>query len=222
MEALRRRRARRRRMARAAMVVACAASVLAGCRQRPGQPTAPVPVRATPVPTPPANADALDCPTATSCFLVAAFAWSDLYHWDGSSWSRLPIDEPAPTPWPVSALSCPTATVCFLVRTSPDDSRLRFERWDGSTLTVIAPDFDDQGIVAALSCASDTWCMVSQGERQWVWDGVALRAVAAAPDLLVTAMSCATPTMCMGWSLIVAIVAHGDRPSAVRSAVTCG
>jgi hypothetical protein len=203
MEALTRRRDRVRLSVRAIVVVVCTATALVACRT-PGQPGALVPVRMTPLPTPPANADALDCPTSTSCYLVAAFAWSDVYHWDGSSWARLPTGQPGGgETWLYSALSCPTATACLLLGRSSADDRLRLQRWDGSSLTAAAPDFDDGrdfGSETSLSCATDSWCMLSSDRRRWIWDGATLTAAAGVPDLLVSRISCATPAMCMGWA----------------------
>ena len=149
---------------------------------------------------------ATDC-TATGHYLDSGTSWRTLAeHWDGTSWTLLPTEEPNGS-WQAELrdVSCTSATDCTAVGDFITNAQLTLvERWDGTRWT-IQPSPNRSGTESGnrlwgVSCASATAC-VAVGEPGLIeqWDGTSWTIQTSLDVSLlraVHAVACTSPAAC--------------------------
>jgi hypothetical protein len=140
--------------------------------------------------------------------------------WDGSSWRIQPTPNPhAATSSALSGVSCTSSRACVAVGQYDYGSNVLAtlaERWDGSSWILLAahiPVGATASQLAAVSCASASWCIASGNyvpadtdggslTLAEIWNGASW-AIERTPDPAKTASdelagsSCSSPTACI-------------------------
>jgi hypothetical protein len=154
----------------------------------------------------------LACPAVDSCFATLGIRTSrqwpplptavGMTHWDGTTWSTVPLTWPGTAPTEPPMLACDGASSCTFqtvrgwLMGGPD----YLGRWNGATWTVSpapAARFLD-----VMSCASAGDCVaVGEAAAQrlsgTVWADMSPVASAPDPSVLLQAVSCASPDLCL-------------------------
>ena len=160
----------------------------------------------------------VSCVSPTSCFAVGS-KYSDQMHtlaerWDGTTWSVVPSPDAAGAEWSqLRDVSCVSAANCLAVGGSSNDlasSQYQplAERWDGNTWSIVPSANPGAGVLAKVSCVTETACVAS-GESETTayrpflerWDGTSWSTTAfpvpsGGSSLSLTGVGCASGTTC--------------------------
>jgi hypothetical protein len=123
----------------------------------------------------------VSCPAANDCWAVGSVnngGHAEIAHWDGSTWTQVPLNRPRTGFTSLNSVSCPSMSLCWAVGTWKlgSEGKSYLVRWNGTQWTAQGPDIG--GTPAAVFCVSTADCWVAGGVKMEHWDG---RRLAAAP-----------------------------------------
>jgi hypothetical protein len=134
---------------------------------------------------------AVSCPDTNDCWAVGSVnngAQAEIYRWDGSTWTQVPLKPPAPgTSTSLDSVSCASVSLCWavgLLNTSSGEKAYAL-RWNGTQWSPGGANL--LAYPAAVFCATTTDCWVAGAAAIEHWNGhgwaqVATPAPLASPE----------------------------------------
>jgi hypothetical protein len=119
---------------------------------------------------------AVSCPAAKDCWAAGSVnsgeQQAEIYHWNGSTWTQVPLKSPSRTATVLDSVSCPTVSLCWAVgQQTPAagsakayDLRWNGKRWSAGGAHLLASP-------AAVFCGSAANCWVAGGAAIEHWNG---------------------------------------------------
>jgi hypothetical protein len=155
----------------------------------------------------------VSCPAANDCWAVGSVnndARAEIYHWDGSAWTQVPLEHPRTGFTSLNSVSCPSVALCWAVGawTFGTERKSYMLRWNGTQWSAKGPDIG--GTPGAVFCASTADCWVAGGVKVEHWNGSRWAPVPARPvfhDGFRPALYCVRSDDC--WMTATKLNEHG-------------
>lgn len=155
----------------------------------------------------------VSCPAADDCWAVGSVnngGHAQIAHWDGSTWTQVPLERPRTGTTSLNSVSCPSVSLCWAAGTwnVGSEGKSYLVRWNGTRWTAEGPDIG--GTPKAVFCASTSDCWVAGGVKMEHWNGnrwAAVPAPAVFHDAFRPGLYCVSSSDC--WMTATKLNQHG-------------